>query len=234
MRTLFIAATLLFAAASAHAQLSPLVKEMTDSYHALQDRQAKTQSFIDAGDQKGLCDNANAGYDGANALLGRFPELRGHTELNQDNITGFENNVKKLRDDANEVIENYCTATVDANGNLHAPSIPKFKDQAEADAAQAQFDAYGKSASDEYDAAQADIARGNSALKDNNDPSQACDYVRSARQHYLNAFDAADAAKDLLVKYNDDPAKAQGMIDMLTTALAQLNPNVQACEDAGY
>ncbi len=229
-----IPALCLLVALPAQAQVSPLVQEMTDSYHALQDRQAKTQSFIDAQDQKGLCDNANAGLDGANALLTRFTELRAHTELNQDNIAGFEKNVTALRDDANEVIENYCTATVDADGNIHAPSITGFKDQAEHDQAQAQFDAYGQSANDEYNAAQADIASGNSALHDNNDPGQACDDLRSARQHYLNAFDAADAARDLLVKYNDDPAKAQGMIDMLTTALARLNPNLQACEDASY
>lgn len=229
-----IPALSLLIALPAHAELSPLVKEMTDSYQAIQDRQAKTQGFIDARDQKGLCDNANAGFDEANALLGRFPELRTHTELNQDNIAGFEKNVTALRDDANEVIENYCTATVDADGNIHSPSITGFKDAAERDQAQAQFDAYGKAASDEYDAAQADIAAGNSALHDNNDPGTACDDMRSARQHYMNAFDSADAAKDLLVKYNDDPAKAQGMIDLLTTALARLNPNLQACEDAAY
>ncbi len=109
-----------------------------------------------------------------------------------------------------------------------------FKDQAEHDAAQAQFDAYGKAAGDEFEAAQADIASGNSALEDNKDAGQACDYLRSARQHYLNAFDYADAAKDMLVKHNDDPAKVQGLIDMLTTALARLNPNLHTCEDGGY
>ncbi len=125
-------------------------------------------------------------------------------------------------------------ATIILAAASSAPAQSTFKDQAEHDAAQAQFDAYGQAAKDEYDAAQADIASGVSALKDNNDPEQACDYVRSARQHYLNALDNADAAKDLLVKYNDDPAKAQGMIDMLTIALAQLNPNFHTCEDSGY
>lgn len=120
-----------------------------------------------------------------------------------------------------------------AAASAHAQTSTTFKDQAELDAAQAQFNAYGQAAGDEFDAAQADTANGMSALRDNNDAEQACDYIRSARQHYLKAFDYADAARDLIIKYNDDPAKVQGMIDKLTTALAQLNESLHACEDAG-